>query len=142
MFYYIQKVKYCYFTTYKRCILIDTSSAGICFMSVRTDLFMCSFFSMKLFNFISTYCCSASHCSFYVWVWDWIHTVTHKPFMAKFLLFLHKLILLASGKFSRLEICLWYNHPQEEPWLFTSGQQQELWLLYATSGLLPNICAR
>lgn len=71
------------------------------------------------------------------------HTLSRTNFsVVKFLIFLHRLILSASGKFSSLEICLWYNGPQEEQRPFISGQQQEIWPLYPTSCLLSNIYVR
>lgn len=53
--------------------------------------------------------------------------------------FFHRLISSPSAKHSNLEVCLWYNGQQ---WPFTPGQQQDIWPLYSTSGLLSNICVR
>lgn len=65
-------------------ILRDRSSATICFVYTKTDLFMCFLFYEITDFFIKR---KQGHCSLCVWIWDRIHTLIHRPFYSEIFAF-------------------------------------------------------
>lgn len=106
-------------------ILMDTFSAGICFVSVKTDLSLCFLF-YEITKF-SIKVLLPSRSLLFLCLSIGLNAHCHTPTCLWWhFCFYSRQMLSASGKFSSLEIYLRYSGPQEEPWPFTSGQQQEI----------------
>lgn len=91
MLYYIQKVNY---TAYL--FLIDKASAGICFASVKTDLFLCFLFYVIILFSLKVLVPSRS--LLFLWVWNWMLTVTHQPFCGESFAFSPQTDIISSWK--------------------------------------------